>query len=98
MNIAELKLEIIAKIIATDDVQVLNRIQEILNKSESLLITNEPTGTYETSERIHILNDWQKERVEKALKQFENGEFITNEDAEIELQKWFQEQEKLFGQ
>ena len=31
MNIAELKLEIIAKIIATDDVALLNKIQEITN-------------------------------------------------------------------
>lgn len=98
MNIDKLKLEIITKIIATDDVELLNKIQEIINAYKSNLFVNEPPATYATSERIHILNDWQKERIEKALKQVENGEFVTNEEAEIELEKWFQEQEKLYGQ
>lgn len=98
MNIDKLKLEIIAKIIATDDVELLNGIQEIIYSYKSNLLVNEPPATYETSQRMHILNDWQKERIEKALKQVENGEFVTNEEAEIELEKWFQEQEKLYGQ
>ena len=98
MNIDKLKLEIISKIIAIDDVKVLNQILEILSTSELHFVINEPPATYETSERMHILNDWQKERIEKALKKVKNGEFITNEEAEIDLQKWFQEQEKLYGQ
>lgn len=98
MNIAALKLEIIAKIIAADDVELLNKIQETIHHFNSLPLVNEPTTIYETSEQIHILNDWQKERIEKALKQIENGEFVTNEEAEIEIQEWFQKQEKLYGQ
>lgn len=98
MNIDKLKLEIIAKIIMTDDIELLNKIQEMINYYQSNAIVNEPQATYETSERMHILNDWQKERIKKALKQVENGEFITNEEAEIELEKWFQEQEKSYGQ
>jgi predicted transcriptional regulator len=98
MEISKVKIALIDRIISTDDVNLLNRIQEIINKFETFSLVNEPLHTYETSEQIHALNDWQKERIKKALKQVDNGEFITNEKAEIEIEKWFQEQEKLYGQ
>lgn len=47
MNIAELKLKIIAKIVATDDIALLNKIQEIINDYEYNLSVNEPSSTYE---------------------------------------------------
>ena len=47
MNLAELKLELIAQIIATDDVALLNKIQEIINDYESNSIVNEPVTTYD---------------------------------------------------
>jgi hypothetical protein len=96
MNIAELKLEIIAKIIATDDVALLNKIQEIINEYESNSLVNEPTSTYEreTSEKIYVLNEWQQKRIDIALKQVENGEYISDEEAEKEMQIWFKEEEE----
>jgi predicted transcriptional regulator len=101
MNIAELKLEIIAKIIATDDVALLNKIQEAINDYESNSLVNEPSTIYEkaTSEKIYILNEWQQKRINIALKQVENGEYITEEEDEKEMQIWFkQEEERLSGQ
>jgi len=101
MNIAELKLEIIAKIIATDDVALLHKIQEIINDYESNSLVNEPAVNYEktTSEKIYILNEWQQKRIDIALKQVENGEYISNEEAEKEMQIWFkEEEERLSGQ
>ena len=101
MNIAELKLEIIAKIIATDDIALLNKIQEIINDYESNLLVNEPTSTYEkeTSEKIYVLNEWQQKRIDIPLKQVENGEYISDEEAEKEMQIWFkEEEERLRGQ
>lgn len=101
MNIAELKLEIIAQIIATDDVALLNKIQEIINDYESNSLVNEPAVNYEktTSEKIYVLNEWQQKRIDIALKQVENGEYITDEEAEKEMQIWFkEEEERLSGQ
>jgi predicted transcriptional regulator len=101
MNIAELKLEIIAKIIATDDVAILNKIQKIINDYESNSLVNEPASTYEkeTSEKIFVLNEWQQKRIDIALKQVENGEYISDEEAEKEMQIWFkEEEERLSGQ
>ncbi len=101
MNIAELKLEIIAKIIATDDVALLNKIQDIINDYEANSVVNEPTTTYEkvTSEKFFVLNEWQQKRIDIALKQVENGEYISDKEAEKEMQIWFkEEEERLSGQ
>ena len=101
MNIAELKLEIIAKIIATDDVDLLNKIQEIINEYKPNSLVNEPAVNYEktTSEKVYILNEWQQKRIDIALKQVENGEYITEEEDQKEMQLWFKkEEERLSGQ
>jgi predicted transcriptional regulator len=101
MNIAELKLEIIGKIIATDDVALLNKIQEIINDYKPNSLVNEPAVNYEkaTSEKVYILNEWQQKRIDIALKQVENGEYITEEEDQKEMRLWFKkEEERLSGQ
>lgn len=92
MSTSDLKLKLIAQIIATDDALLLDRIEEIINSN---LIVNEQTSTYEKvdSEKIYVLNEWQQQRIDIALKQVENGEYISNEEAQIEIEKWFEEQE-----
>lgn len=94
MNIAELKLKITAKIIATNDTVLLDRIKEIINAYEASSLVNEPTSTYKkvASEKVYILNEWQQKRIDIALKQVENGEYISDEEAQIEIEKWFEEQ------
>jgi len=96
MNIAELKLEIIAQIIATDDIALLDKIQEIINVYESNLLVKEPTSTYEkaTSEKVYVFNEWQQKRIDIALKQVENGEYLSEEEDQKEMQKWFKEEEE----
>lgn len=99
MTIAEQKLELIRKIIATDDISILTEIKEVfLNKEETFLKVNEPLTTYQKEEKVYVFNEWQQKRIDKALEQVKNGEVVTNEEAEKEIQKWFLEQEKLFGQ
>lgn len=90
MNIAELKLEIMAKIIATDDEALLNKIQEIINDYESNSAVNELLTTYD---RIRVFSEEEQRKINIALKQVENGEYISDEEAQIEIEKWFEEQE-----
>ena len=75
---------------------LLNKIQEIINDYQSSLKVNEPSSTYQktTSENIRVFNEWEQKRIDIALKQVENGEYITDEEAQIEIEKWFNEQEK----
>jgi len=101
MSTAELKLELIAQIIATNDNALLDKIKEIINSYESNSLVNEPTSTYEklASEKIYVLNEWQQKRIDIALKQYENGEYSTEEEEEKEMQIWFkEEEERLSGQ
>lgn len=90
MNIGDLKLEIIAKIIATDDVALLNKIKEIIDSYQSNLSVNEPTTIYEKN---RVFSAEEQRKINIALKQVENGEYISDEEAQIEIEKWFEEQE-----
>ena len=88
MNIAELKLEIIAKIIATDDVALLNKIQEIINDYESNSVVNEPVATYD---RIRVFSAEEQRKINIAVQQYENGECISDEEAQKEIQEWLED-------
>lgn len=88
MNIAELKLEIIAKIIATDDVALLNKIQEIINEYESNSLVNEPMTTYE---KIRVFSAEEQLKINLAVQQYENGECISDEEAQKEIQEWLED-------
>lgn len=99
MNIGELKLELIAKIIHTNDLETLMEIEAVLNNiQQTIHEVNEPPTTYIKSEKVLVLNEWQQERIDIALKQIENGEYLTEDEDKIEMEKWFKEEEKLFGQ
>ena len=88
MNIAELKLEIIGKIIATDDVALLNKIQEIINDYKPNSLVKEPTTTYE---RIRVFSEEEQRKINLAVQQYENGECISDEEAQKEIQEWLED-------
>lgn len=88
MNIAELKLEIIAKIVATDDVVLLIKILEIINDYESNSLANEPTTTYD---RIRDFSAEEQRKINLATQQYENGECISDEEAQKEIQEWLED-------
>ena len=88
MNLDELKLEIIAKIIATDDVVLLNKIQEIINDYKSSSLINEPTTTFE---KIRVFSAEEKRKINLAIQQYENGECISDEEAQQEIQEWLED-------
>lgn len=88
MNLAELKLEIIAKIVATDDVALLKKIQEIINDYESNSIVNEPVTTYD---RTRVFSEEEQRKINLAVQQYENGECISDEEAQKEIQEWLED-------
>lgn len=88
MNLAELKLELIGQIIATDDVALLNKIQEIINDYESNSIVNEPVTTYD---RIRFFSEEEQRKINLAVQQYENGECISDEEAQKEIQEWLED-------
>lgn len=88
MNVAELKLEIIAKIMSTDDVALLTKILEIINDCQSNSLVNEPTTTYE---KIRVFSAEEQRKINLAIQQYENGECISDEEAQKEIQEWLED-------
>lgn len=88
MNIAELKLEIIAQIIATNDVVLLDRIKEIMDSYEPNSLVSEPSSTYE---KIRIFSTEEQRKINLAVQQYENGECISDEEAQKEIQEWLED-------
>lgn len=77
MSTKELRKVLIEKIQTTNDPQILEEIYRLLQMGA------------ETSES-YILSEDQKSAIEKARKQIENGEFLTDEQANQEIDKWLE--------
>lgn len=88
MNLAKLKLELIAKIIATDDVALLNKIKEIIDSYELNSVVNEPVATYD---RTRVFSEEEQRKINLAVQQYENGECISDEEAQKEIQEWLED-------
>ncbi|HLU81206.1 MAG TPA: hypothetical protein VK010_03960 [Flavobacteriaceae bacterium] len=74
METAELKKKLIAKINLTDNNEILESVMNLLE--------------FHNEENVYILNDAQLAAIEEAQEDFRNGRFLTNEDANAEIEKW----------
>ena len=78
MSTAELKTELIKNISLTHDLSKLQQIKQIFD----IDYLQSDVRVFTTEERL---------KIEKALKQYENGECISNEEAEKEIQGWLED-------
>ena len=94
MSTAELKLELISKINATNDAELLLKISALLieiknNETQSdVPILNEPVATYE---KIRVFSAEEQRKINLAVQQYENGECISDEEAQKEIQEWLED-------
>lgn len=91
MNSAELKIELIQKIIETNDFELLEKMAEIILTPIKI---GEPATIYQKEEKVYILSEDQISVVNKSMEQYKNGKILTEIEAEKDLEKWFEEQEK----
>jgi hypothetical protein len=77
MSVAEIKSNIINEISSLEDVLILEKITKIL-------------GIGIPKKENYVFSEEQRKRIEKALKQAENGECISDEEAEKEIQAWLE--------
>lgn len=97
MNISDLKRDLIKKITETKNSVLLLQIDALLNEKneteskKNVHSVNEPALKYES---VRVFSAEEQRKINIALKQVENGEFISDEEAQIEIEKWFEEQEK----
>ncbi len=76
MSIAELKESVILKL---EDVgePILKDVLELIN--------------FETSTEVYKVNSLERVSIDLGLQQIVNGEFITNEQANSEIEEWLKE-------
>lgn len=81
MDTSDLKIDLIKAISETNDIDFLNEVKKLLN--------------YKKSENsVRVFNDWEQARIDKSLEDLKNGNVISDEQAQNEIEKWFDEQEK----
>ena len=78
MNASEIKKKLVAKINASDNKELLEEFYHFLN------LDNEAQETYTLSKE-------QLAAIEEARNQIKNGEYLTNEQANGEIDKWLDE-------
>jgi hypothetical protein len=99
MNASELKLELIKKIIKTNDTDLLLKIKSLLEENnyviseENSSSVNEPALKYENLENanIRIFTPAEQKKIDQALREYENGECISDEEAQKEIQAWLED-------
>lgn len=94
MNISDLKRDLIKKITDTENSVLLLQIDALLNeKNEAELennaySVNEPALKYES---VRVFSAEEQRKINIAIKQYENGECISDEEAQKEIQKWLED-------
>lgn len=78
MTTSELKKKLIIKINALENSQLLEEMSRLVG------IEDEGSG-------IYILSETQKEEVEQAQEQYLKGQFLSNKQANKEVDKWLDE-------
>ena len=99
MTLNELKLDLIDQIIKCNDAEILLKISDLLSNNKylefnkNLSLVNEPTLKYDTftNEKIRVFSDLEQRKINLALKQFEDGECISDEEAQKEIQSWLED-------
>jgi len=94
MNIAELKLELITKIIDTNDVELLLKISTLLEAKNYTQLKKETTSLHEPAlkyESVRVFSSEEERKINLAFEQYKNGECISDEEAQKEIQEWLED-------
>ncbi len=81
MNTSDLKIDLIKHISTTENMDLLKELKRLLS--------------LEFSEKdVYSFTPEQLQRVNESLEQYKQGKFLTQEEAEMDIQKWLKEEEK----
>ena len=78
MSTAELKSELIKNISSTEDLMVLNQIKQIFELDY-------------LEKDVYIFTPEQQKRIDISMKQYRNGEYISDKEAQKDIQAWLEE-------
>ena len=95
MTTSELKLYLFKKISETTDIDLLLKIKSLLDENNYAVSegnsseVNEPALKYEKN--IRIFTPTEQRKIDQALREYENGECISDEEAQREIQAWLED-------
>jgi hypothetical protein len=94
MNIAEIKLELIAKIIDTNDIEFLLKISTLLEAKNYTQLKKDIPSVHEPAlkyESVRVFSAEEQRKINLALEQYKTGECISDEEAQKEIQEWLED-------
>jgi len=73
-------------------VELKNKLKEKIEEMEDIALIEEILGVIEIeNDQVYVLNKEQKKAIDKAQKQFENGEYFTNDEVIERTKQWLGE-------
>ena len=75
MTIATLQKRVIKNITSVNDERILKEINQLIDENS----------------KVYVLSEYQIKRVEESRRQFERGEFYTQEEVDLQVEKWLKE-------
>ena len=78
MTVPELKKKIIGKIRSSKDPELLEEVYRLMNIEDE-------------DPKVYVLSKEQKSVVEEAIRQIDNGDFLSGEESDTEVRKWLAE-------
>ena len=94
MNTSELKLDLIKRIIDTDHINLLLKISALLNGENYAELEENLSSVNETSlkyENVRVFSAEEQRKINLALEQYKNGECLSDEEAQKEIQEWLED-------
>ena len=76
MTAIALKKYLVSKINLIDDDSVLDKIKKIVDEKES---------------KVYVLSNYHLEKLSKSRKQFEDGDFFTQDQVDLKVEQWLNE-------
>lgn len=90
MITSDLKIELIQKIIESSNLDLLLRIKEIIEASDSYHV-NERPSVYQNLVEVRVFSDLEQSKIDKAIIQYQNGDCISDVEAQKEIQEWLED-------
>lgn len=90
MITSDLKIELIQKIIESSNLDLLLKIKEIIETSDSYQV-NERPSIYQNLVEVRVFSDVEQAKIDKAMMQYEKGECISDDEAQKEIQEWLED-------
>lgn len=68
-----------------------NRVKKNISLIEDEVILGQINDLIDQNSKVCVLSEYHIKRLEESRKQFENGEFYTQEEVDLKVEQWLKE-------